>query len=123
MRSKTFALLLLTLLVPAICSAQTVKPGKWTGFAVPPDADQEVPLTFDVTVNGDSLGIAIHAGEHGDFAATEGHYADHTISFNFEPGSPRVHCVLTLSADGVYTGDCVGEDLKSAQMTMVPPTD
>ena len=120
MTSKTIALLAIGLLVPGLCSAQSVKPGKWTGSVVPPEQD-EVALTFDVTVMGDTLGVVIHAGEHGDFTATEGHFADKTISFNFEPGGPVVHCVLKEDAEGTYAGNCLGDDGSIATMKMIPP--
>ena len=120
MTSKTLALIAFGLLVPALCSAQSVKAGKWTGSAVPPEQD-EVAITFDVAVSGDSLGIVIHAGEHGDFIATGGHYADKTISFNFEPGGPVVHCVLKEDAEGTYAGNCLGDDGSIATMKMIPP--
>ena len=119
MKSKLLALLVVGLLVPGICSAQSLKPGKWTGSAVPPDGE-EVQLTYDVTVDGDSLGVVIHAGEHGDFTAHSTRYADKAISFTFEPGVP-VHCVLTLNAEGAYAGHCLGDDGSDATMVMVPP--
>lgn len=120
MTSKPVVLLSLGLLVPGICSAQSLKAGKWTGSAVPPGQD-EVALTFDVTVSGESLGVVIHAGENGDFIATEGHYADKTISFNFVPGGPTVHCVLKEDTAGTYAGDCLGDDGSVATMKMLPP--
>ncbi|MEO8202052.1 MAG: hypothetical protein ABI679_16085 [Gemmatimonadota bacterium] len=120
MRFKTLPLLALAMIVPAVCSAQAPKPGKWTGFAVPPNETTQVPLTFDVTVNADSLGIVIHVGDEGEVPASGGHFADKTISFTFESGS-SVHCTLTLNAAGAYSGDCVGDDGKAGQMTMVPP--
>jgi hypothetical protein len=120
MTSKTLALVLLGLVVPGLCSAQTaVKAGKWTGSAVPPDQD-EVALTFDVTVAGDSLGIIIHAGEHGDFTAIGGHLANKSIIFDFEPGI-TVHCTLNETAEGEFAGSCLGDDGSVATMKMVPP--
>ncbi len=120
MTSKTVALLTLALVVPGLCAAQSPKAGKWTGSAVPREMG-EVPLTFDVTVSDDSLGITIHAGEHGDFLAEGGHYADKTISFTFVPGGPTVHCVLKEDAESAYTGSCLGDDGSVVAMTMIPP--
>ena len=119
MTSKTVALLLLGLAVPSLCAAQSLKAGKWTGSAVPPEQD-EVALTFDVTGSSDSLGIVIHAGEHGDFIAVGGHYTDKTIFFTFEPGIP-VHCALKENEEGTYAGDCLGDDGSVATMKMIPP--
>jgi hypothetical protein len=121
MTSRTVALLLLGLLIPALCSAQSIKPGKWTGSAVNPDG-QPQQLTFDVNEAGDSLGIVIHAGLHGDFTVTNGHIGDKTITFSFKPG-PEVHCTLMLEAAGSYAGDCVEADSSGAKMgmRMVPP--
>ena len=120
MRFKTLPLLALALVVPALCSAQAPKPGKWTGFAVPPNETSQVALTFDVTGNADSLGIVIHVAEEGDIPASEVHFTDKTITFVFEAG-PVVDCSLNLNAEGAYSGDCVGDDGKTGQMTMVPP--
>jgi len=121
MTSKIVTLLLLGLVVPGLCSAQSIKPGKWTGTAVNPDG-QPATLTFDVTETGDSLGIVIHAGLHGDFTATNGHIGDKTITFGFKPG-PEVQCTLTLEAEGSYAGDCVDAGGSGAKMgmRMVPP--
>ena len=119
MTSKTLALLLLGLVVPAVSSAQALKAGTWTGTVYPPEGDS-ASVTYDVTVNGDSLGIVIHAGEHGDFTAELGHYADKTISFTFTPGI-GFHCKLTRNDAGDYAGSCFGDDGAEAQMTMVPP--
>jgi len=122
MRSKILAMLFLGLIIPAVCSAQAIKPGKWTGSVAPPEQD-EVAVTYDVLVFGDSLGIVIHAGEHGDFPVTAGRYADKTISFTFVPGGPTVHCVLKENAESVYAGSCLGDDGSVATMKMVPPKD
>ena len=122
MKTKVFVLLLLALAVPAtICSGQssTVKPGKWTGSVTPPNGE-ETPVTADVTVNGDSLGIVLHAGEHGDFSTTGGFHKEGTITFSFEPG-PVVHCTLTKNTEGSYVGECVEDSGDVAQITLVPP--
>lgn len=121
MKLKTLALLVLGLTIPAVCSAQSLKSGTWTGTVVPPEGDT-TSVTFDVTVNGDSLGIVIHAGEHGDFITQQGHYADGKISFIFTPG-PQVTCVLSRNEEGAFSGGCVEEDGSVAQVTMVPPGD
>ena len=119
MKLKTLALLVLGLAVPAVCSAQSLKSGSWTGTVSPPDGET-VAVTLDVTVKGDSLGIVIHAGEHGDFTAENGKHAEGTITFAFQPGI-RVTCTLPRNEEGVFAGNCLGEDGSVAQMTMVPP--
>lgn len=119
MRSKTLALLFLGLFVPAICSAQAIKPGTWTGHVVPPEGEMTM-VTFDVTVSGDSVGIVIHAGEHGDFTVTDTRVDEKSINFTFTPG-PTVRCNLTLNEEGAYAGNCMEDSGAVAQMMMVPP--
>src|SRR6185436_2023793 len=119
MRSKTLALLFLGLIVPAICSAQAIKPGTWTGSVIPPEGELTI-VTYDVTMVGDTLGIVIHAGEHGDFTATEAKFDEKTIRFPFQPG-PVVRCSLPLHEEGEYAGNCMEASGSVAQMTMVPP--
>ena len=121
MKWKASAFLLLCVLAPAICSAQSVKAGTWTGTVLPPDRGDMVSLTFDVTVNGDSLGIVIHAGEHGDFPAAGGYYAADKITFTFVPGGPTVACTLARNEQGTFAGSCLGDDGSEAKMTMTPP--
>jgi hypothetical protein len=121
MKSKIVALLLFGLVVPAVCTAQSLKAGTWTGTALPPDADEIVSLTFDVTVHGDSLGIVIHAGDHGDFTTEKARYSDGTIVFTFSPGGPTVTCTLPRNEEGNFDGSCLGDDGSVAKMTMVPP--
>jgi hypothetical protein len=118
---KVLALLALALTIPAVCSAQSLKAGTWTGTVTPPGEDQAMPVTFDVTVNGDSLGIVLHAGEHGDFAMEKGRFADGKITFTFNPGGPTVACTLTKTAEGDFSGPCIGDDGSEAKMSMVPP--
>lgn len=120
MTSKTLALLLLGLVVPGICSAQThIKTGTWTGTVVPPDGG-EVALTYTVTDSASVIGIVLNAGEHGSFTTTEASYDGKVIKFTFSPG-PEVHCSLTLNEQGEYAGDCLGNDGSVASMKMVPP--
>jgi hypothetical protein len=116
---KVLALLLFGLSVPAVCSAQSLKAGLWTGTVTPPEGGETV-VTYDVTVHGDSLGIVIHAGEHGDFTVENGKHVDGTISFVFHPG-PRVTCTLSRTEDGSFAGPCLEDDGSQATVTMVPP--
>ncbi len=80
-----------------------------------------MPVTFDVTVRGDSLGIVIHVGEPGDFTVEKGRYADGKITFTFYPDNVVVSCTLAKNGEGVFTGPCIGDDKSEASMTMVPP--
>ena len=121
MKLKLLGLLLFGLSVPALCSAQSLKSGTWTGTVVPPGETQSIPLTFDVTVKGDSLAIVIHVGDHGDFPTEKGRYADGTITFTFNPPDVVVTCTLARNAEGAFAGPCVGSDGSDASMTMVPP--
>jgi hypothetical protein len=120
---KVLALLLFGLTVPAVCSAQSLKPGTWTGTVTPPGEDQAMPVTFDVTVHGDSLGVVLHAGDHGDFTMENGKHANGKVSFIFKPGGPVVICTLSRTEEGAFTGPCIGDDGSEAKMTMVPPKD
>lgn len=120
MKLKVLALLLFGISVPAVCSAQSLKAGTWTGTVVPPGQDQPMPVTFDVTVRGDSLGIVLHAGDHGDFTGENVMHSDGKISFVFSPG-PRVTCTLAQTEEGAFAGPCMGDDGSEAKMTMVPP--
>jgi hypothetical protein len=120
MKLKVIALLGLALVaLPAVGSAQALKAGLWTGTVIAPEGDETI-VTYDVTVNGDSLGIVIHAGEHGDFTAEEARHADGKITFFFSPGI-RVNCTLTRTDAGDFSGPCVGDDGATGQMKMVPP--
>lgn len=121
MKLKAIALLVLALSVPAVCSAQSLKAGTWTGTVIPPGETESIPLTFDVVVNGDSLGIVIHVGEHGDFTAEKGRFADGTITFTFNPPEVVVTCTLARNEKGEFAGPCMGSDGSDASMTMVPP--
>jgi hypothetical protein len=121
MKLKVLALLVFGLAVPALCSAQSVKAGAWTGSVTPPGEQDAMPVTFDVTVHGDSLGIVLHAGEHGDFTMTNAKHADGKISFTFNPGGPTVTCTLSKTEAGEFSGPCIGDDGSTASMTMVPP--
>ncbi len=119
MKPKTLALLLFGLLAPGVCAAQSLKPGTWTGTVIPPEGEPAL-VTYDVTVNGDSLGIVIHAGEHGDFVTEGARFADGKLTFRFSPG-PVVSCTLTQGDKGIFAGRCTEEDGSAAQVTMVPP--
>ena len=123
MKSKALALLMLGLIVPGVCAAQSLKSGTWTGTVTPPGEEQAMPVTFDVTEHGDSLGIVLHAGEHGDFTVEKGRYAEGKITFTFSPGGPQVSCILTRNEEGAFAGPCLGDDGSEAKMTMVPPKD
>jgi len=119
MKARVLALLLLGLSVPAVCSAQSLKSGTWTGTVTAPEGDETI-VTYDVTVTGDSLGIVIHAGEHGDFTAEGGYHTNGTITFVFVPGI-RVSCTLSRKETGEFDGPCAGDDGTTGHMTMVPP--
>ena len=121
MKLKALALLGFTLALPSICSAQAVKSGAWTGTVTPPGETQSIPITFDVVVKGDSLGVVIHVGEHGDFPTEKGRYADNTITFTFNPPGVVVTCTLARNEEGVFAGPCIGDDGSDASMTMTPP--
>ena len=118
---KALILLVLGLAVPAVGAAQfPLKAGLWTGSVTPVGGTGVIPLTFDVTVHGDSLGIVIHVGDMGEYTANDGRYADGKITFSFSPPGSRVTCTLEKKAE-VFAGPCLGADGDDAEMTMVPP--
>jgi hypothetical protein len=119
---KRFAIVLsaaLPLLAFAPAQAQ-LEPGKWTGTVLAPGEQQPMDVTYDVTMKGDTLGITVHAGEHGSFSFSEIKLNDRTLTFWFAPG-PRVDCTLTRREDGAYEGACRDSDGGDARMMMVPP--
>jgi hypothetical protein len=106
------------LALPVAASAQTLKPGIWTGTVAPP-GEGVVAVTFDVKVAGDTTSITLTAGEHGTFKLEEVKVTADKITFKFTPG-PVVSCTLAKKDDGSYAGDC-SDGGESAQMTMIPP--
>ena len=117
--TSLFAAALAALLVlPAIGGAQSLESGTWTGTAAPPDG--EVPITFEVKVSGDTIGITLNAGEHGSFKLEDVKLVDKKLSFWFVPG-PRVVCELNRRDDGAFAGNCTADDGVLVPMTMIPP--
>lgn len=110
----------LPLLAFGPAQAQTLEPGKWTGSVTPPGEQQAMPVTYDVTMNGDTLGITVNAGEHGTFPFRDVKLDDAALTFWFAPG-PRVECTLTRREDGGFAGACTDPDGGAAHMVMVPP--
>lgn len=120
---KKFTLVLLAALplcAVAPAHAQTLQPGKWTGTVTPPGEQQSIPVTFQVTVSGDTTRITVDAGEHGSYPFSDVKLSDQTLTFWFMPG-PRVDCALRLGEDGVLQGPCHDTEGGIASMSMVPP--
>ena len=112
--------LLFVLSVPAMAQAQTPPTGTWTGSSTTP-AGEEVKLSIDVSISGDSTHVVINTIEHGSFTLSEIRVANDTLSFKFQPG-PLVECVLPKQADGSYSGACSsGQTGETATMVMIPP--
>jgi len=110
----------LPLLIGLPAQAQKLEPGKWTGTVTPPGEQTAMPVTFDVTLKGDTIGITVSAGEHGSFTFSDVKLADKALTFWFSPG-PRVDCSLTRGDDGVFSGPCKDTQGGVASMVMVPP--
>lgn len=104
--------------VPA--EAQKIEAGKWTGTVTSPGEQTPLPVTYDVTVKGDTIGITVNAAEHGSFTFSEVKLADDVLTFWFSPG-PRVDCTLTRREDGAFAGTCADSEGGNASMVMVPP--
>ena len=110
----------LPLLAASAAQAQKLEPGKWTGTITPPGEQPAVEVTYDVTVNGDSLSMTINAGEHGSFPASGMKLAAGKLTFAFTPGPP-VDCTLTRQDDGAYSGTCKDPQGGIATLVMNPP--
>lgn len=110
----------LPLVAVSSAQAQKLEPGKWSGTVTPPGEVLGMEVTYDVTMQGDTLGITVNAGEHGTFAFREVKLNDKTLTFWFTPG-PRVDCTLTGNAEGVFSGPCLDSEGGKASMIMVPP--
>jgi hypothetical protein len=100
--------------------AQSLETGKWTGTVTAPGEQSAMPVEFDVTLKGDTLGITVRAGEHGTFAFNEAKLDDRTLTFWFMPG-PRVDCTLLRGEDETFSGSCRDSEGGIASMVMVPP--
>jgi hypothetical protein len=87
---------------------------------VTPPGQTELPVSFEVASQNDSVSITIHAGEHGTFKADGVKVEATRLVFSFTPG-PTVTCVLTKKEDASYAGDCTEDDGSAAQMVMIPP--
>ena len=115
--------LILYLGVLVICNsrldAQSLPVGIWTG-SVAPTGEPPLPLTFEVSISGDSISILMRSGGRGDFLVNQAKLAGDTLTFSFEPGT-LVHCTLVKRADASYGGECAGEDDLRAEMVMIPP--
>jgi hypothetical protein len=110
----------LPFLAVAAAQAQTLAAGKWTGTVTPPNEQQAVPVSYDVTLKGDTIAITVDAGEHGAFPFGDVKLSDGVLTFWFTPG-PRVECSLTRGEDGGFQGPCRDAEGGTARMVMVPP--
>jgi len=99
--------------------AQKLEPGKWTGTVAPP-GEQAMDVTYDVTMKGDTIGIAVNAGEHGTFTFNDVKLDADTLTFWFAPG-PRVECTLKRAETGAFAGECRDPEGGIATMAMIPP--
>jgi hypothetical protein len=110
----------LSLLAFAPAQGQKLEAGKWTGTVLSPGEQEPLPVTYDVTVQGDTIGIRVDVGEHGSFSFSEVKLNDDTLTFWFTPG-PRVDCTLAAREDGAFAGSCRDPEGGVARMVMVPP--
>lgn len=123
--SRAFAIAFFVIAAsPLAAHAQDAGParlaaGIWTGTVAPPN-EGSVDVAFDVSYKGDTLGIVLVAGEHGQFTLNELEFTGTKLSFSFTPG-PVVICVLTPAETGGYAGECTDDGGTVVPMTMVPP--
>jgi hypothetical protein len=76
-------------------------------------------VKYHVAYAGDTLTIAINAGDHGTFPTQDVKFEAGKISFKFHPGVDVV-CVLEKK-ETFYAGTCTGNDGSLATMDMSPP--
>jgi hypothetical protein len=110
----------LPLLVLAPAHAQNLETGTWAGSVTAPGETLPMDVTYDVKMNGDTIGITVNAGEHGTFPFRDVRLSDQTLTFWFSPGV-RVECTLTRREDGAFAGPCRDSEGGNASMVMVPP--
>lgn len=110
----------LSLLAVNPVEAQRLETGKWTGTVTPPGELIGMPVEYEVTFKGDTLGITVNAGDHGTFTFNEVKLDDKVLTFWFRPG-PRVDCTLTRDEVGTFSGPCSDSEGGIARIVMVPP--
>ncbi|MEP7327243.1 MAG: hypothetical protein ABI836_14930 [Gemmatimonadota bacterium] len=108
-------------LTPA-ARAQTLAPGTWTGSVTDPQGN-EAPVTYDVSVTGDTLHISmtveIPEGPSA-FAFSNIRFDQGKLQLTWSPGVD-VDCSLDPAEGGSYAGTCTDSEGKSGQMKMIPP--
>jgi len=118
-RTALFALIAVAAL-PALGSAQTLTVGQWSGTIAPPDEEPH-PITYDVTVSGDTLKIVLQAAEHGSFPFRDIKLsADGTLTFGLEIGA-SLTCSLKRQENQSFEGLCTDAGGSSGKLVMVPP--
>lgn len=114
----------LTLAVAPAATAQSLEEGTWTGTMTPPGDGDGVEISYEVTMDGDALMIALlpptDAGADADrYEFSEVRIEDGNLVFWWQPG-PRVDCVLEPLDDG-YEGECSDESGETGILSMFPP--
>jgi hypothetical protein len=113
------AITLFVFLLPVGASAQSLVPGKWTGYIIPPSG-AKMDVFYDVRVESDTLRIDIVNEEVGRFPFTDVAVTDDGLKFGWAPGV-QLFCELFLKANGGYEGECAPEDGESGTLVMNRP--
>jgi hypothetical protein len=104
--------------------AQTLAPGTWTGSVTDPGGD-EAPVTYAVSVTGDTLHISMTVAVPDGppaFPFTNVHFDQGKLLFTWN-ANVDINCSLDPAEGGGYAGSCTDSEGKSGQMKMVPPKD
>jgi len=113
------AVALLILVCPLGASAQTLVPGTWTGYIIPPGG-QTLDVTYDVRVESDTLKIDIVNEQVGHLPFSNLKVTDDGMTFEWAPGV-HLFCELFLKVDGGFEGECAPEDGDTGIMVMNRP--
>lgn len=104
--------------------AQTLHPGTWSGSVTDPGGE-EAPVTYEVTVTGDTLHISMTVAVPDGppaFAFSNVHFEQGKLLFTWN-ANVDINCSLDPAEGGSYAGSCTDSEGKSGQMKMVPPKD
>jgi len=99
--------------------AQDIETGTWTGLMMPP-GQEAVDVTFDVSMESDSLTISLIAGPAGILQLIDIEVKEDGLKFAFDAGT-RILCDLKLKANDGYEGECAPEGQESGIIIMNPP--
>ncbi len=107
------------LLLSVSAQAQEIESGTWTGFMMPPNSEK-LSVTFDVTVESDTLKITLFQEQVGSLALTDIELSAKGLNFSFDAGA-FILCDLKLKANKGFEGECAPEGGEPGIIVMIPP--